>query len=82
MNRIYLAVGSRLAAAIVARDAADITLAGLAVTIGAPGELYEVGLAHPQTPPGPLFCGEAAEVSRLRPLGRRVEPSPALPPGP
>ena len=81
MQRIYLAVGSRLAAVIVTRDAADITLTGLAVTLGAPVELFEVGLAHPQTPPGPLLCGDAAEVTRLRPLGRHVEPSPALPLG-
>jgi len=73
VNRIYLAIGPDRAAVIVCRDPSDIDLAGLATTFGGPVDLHEVGIARPETPPGPLLIGDASEVNRWRPIGKKIE---------
>jgi hypothetical protein len=71
--KLYLAVGSTHATVFGCLDAAHIDLRALGRVIGSPVELHELGIAHPDTPPGPLLHGDAADISRWRPLGKRVE---------
>ena len=72
MYRIYLAVGTERSVVIVANAADSIKLEILAEPLGGPVQLYEIGLAHPDTPPGALLIGLTDSVTKYRPLGKAI----------
>ena len=71
MNRIYLVTGSKHSAIVVCRDRGDINTE----MMGSMGDVteikvYEIGMAHPETPPGCMLIGDTMGLTRIRPLGK------------
>jgi hypothetical protein len=71
MNKLYLIVGSDNSAVVNCRSRSDLDITNMQI-LGENIQVWEIGIAHPKTPPGCLLAGSTSEITRRLPIGRKA----------